>query len=82
MKSLIFSSAISNRNRIQFIYGLDHITVDPYFISAEKDGTKILYGRTLSSNEVKKFKYKRIANIKVIKSVKFSPIIPIISQAS
>lgn len=82
MKSAIFSTAISKRNRIQFLYGLDHITVDPYYISSDRDGTKVLYGRTLSSNEIKKFKYKRIANIKVINNVKFSPIIPIISQAS
>jgi hypothetical protein len=81
MKSEIFSSAIHNRNKVSFLYGLNEVLLDPYYITKEKNGKKVIYGRAFNSCEVKKFEYKKIANIKVIKEAKFSPIIPILSKA-
>lgn len=81
MKSEIFSSAITNRNKIRFLYGLSEIVLDPYYISRERSGKKVIYGKVLTSNEIKKFEYERIANIKVLRNIRFSPVIPIISRA-
>lgn len=80
MKSMIFSEAIRNRNSIVFIYGVEYITLDPYF-TTEENGKKYIYGRTPSSPAVKRFEYSRIANIKIVKAKRFSPIIPIMSLA-
>lgn len=79
MKSEIFSTAITNRNQIRFLYGLNEVVVDPYYITKEKSGKKVLYGRVLRSSEIKKFDYDRIVNIKVMNKVKFTPLIPIIT---
>lgn len=79
MKTEIFSYAIHNRNQIRFLYGLNEILMEPYYISREKSGKKYIYGRISGSNEVKRFDYNSIVNIKVLNRVKFSPIIPIIS---
>ena len=81
MKTEIFTSAIYNRNKVRFLYGLNEILLDPYYLSREKDGRKVIYGRAFNSNEIKKFEYQKIANIKVIREKKFSPIIPILSKA-
>jgi hypothetical protein len=81
MKSEIFSSAITNRNKIRFLYGLSEVVLDPYYISMERSGKKVIYGKVLTSNEIKKFEYHRIANIKVLRNIRFSPVIPIISRA-
>jgi len=80
MKTEIFSLAIYNRNKVSFLYGLNEVLLDPYYISREKNGKKVIYGRAFNSSEVKKFEYKKIANIKIIKGTKFSPIIPILSK--
>lgn len=58
---------------------MEEITLEPYFISHDKTGQKVIYGRPDFSSYVKKFEYKRIANIKVLSNLRFSPIIPIIS---
>ncbi|HKB85554.1 MAG TPA: WYL domain-containing protein [Ignavibacteriaceae bacterium] len=81
MKSQLFSSAIMNRNRIKFLYQLDEVVLDPYYITIEKNGRKVIYGRMNNSNEIKKFEYDRIANIRILKSMKFSPIIPLMPRA-
>jgi tricorn protease-like protein len=81
MKSEIFSSAIYNRNKIKFLYGLNEIVLDPYYISREISGRKVIYGKMYNSCEIKRFEYQKISNIKVIENKKFSPIIPIISKA-
>lgn len=81
MKSEIFSFAINNRNSVRFLYGFNEIYLDPYYISREVSGQKFLYGRIYNSSEIKKFEYKKIANIRVLKDLKFSPIIPILSKA-
>ncbi len=81
MKTEIFSSAIYNRNKIRFLYGLNEILLDPYYISREKDGRKVIYGRMFNSHEIRKFEYYRISNIKILKNKRFSPIIPILAKA-
>lgn len=78
MKSELFSNAIKNRNKIKFLYSSNEIILDPYFISYEKNGKKVLYGRTHNSNEIKKFEYTKISNIKILNNVKFTPLIPIL----
>ena len=79
MKSEIFANAILSRKRVRFIYHLDEIILEPYFISKSRNGKKVIYGRPNNSSEVKKFEYDKIYNIKVIYFKKFSPIIPILS---
>ena len=82
MKTEIFKSAIKNRNRLRFLYGLNEILIEPYYIKIEKNGSKVIYGKMFQSSEIKKFNYNKIANIKVLEKKKFSPVIPIIPMAS
>ncbi len=77
MKTEIFSSAIYNRNKIRFLYGLTEILLEPYYIMTERNGKKVIYGRPNNSNEVKKFEFNRIANIKILNASRFSPLIRI-----
>lgn len=79
MKTEIFSFAISNRNTVRFLYALDEFIIEPYYISREKSGKKVIYGRLSSTSEIKKFDYDKIVNIRILKNRKFSPVIPIIS---
>ena len=79
MKTDIFSSAISGRNSIRFLYSLNEVTIDPYYISREKNGKKVIYGKVRNSSEIKKFEFDKIVNIKVLGMYRFSPVIPIIS---
>ncbi len=81
MKTEIFTSAIYNRNKIRFIYGLNEILLDPYYISRERNGKKVIYGRMFNSSEIRKFEYQKISNIKVLKNIRFTPIIPILAKA-
>lgn len=81
MKSEIFSSAIINRNRIRFLYKLNEVVLDPYYITREKNGKKVIYGRTSNSNQIKRFEYDSIVNIRILRSIKFSPIIPLMQRA-
>ena len=82
MKTDIFLSAIINRRNLRFIYGFKEILIEPYYLSREKNGKKIIYGRIKRTNEIKKFEYEKISNIRVLDKVRFSPLIPIIPQAS
>jgi hypothetical protein len=79
MKSQIFYDAIYNRKKIKFLYGMEEIILEPYFIACDRFGNKVIYGRPDYSNQVKKYEYKKIANIRVLNRLKFSPVIPIIS---
>lgn len=81
MKSQLFSSAIMNRNRIRFLYQLNEVVLDPYYITVEKNGKKVIYGRMNNSNEIRKFEYDRIANIRILNTRRFSPIIPLMPRA-
>ncbi|HSR17897.1 MAG TPA: WYL domain-containing protein [Ignavibacteriaceae bacterium] len=78
MKSELFSNAIKNRNKIRFIYLSNEVILDPYFISYNKNGKKVLYGRAHNSKEIKKFEYKKISNIRILNNVRFTPLIPIL----
>ncbi len=78
MKSEIFSTAINNRNKIKFLYGMNEILIDPYYISKERNGKKVIYGKLFNSSEIKKFEYEKISNIKILNNLRFSPVIPII----
>jgi len=82
MKTEIFETAIKNRNRLSFLYGLHEVLIEPYYITMEKSGSKVIYGKVYQSSEIKKFNYSKIANIKVLEKKRFSPIIPIIQLAS
>jgi len=82
MKSDIFLQAIKNRNNLQFLYGLQQVNLEPYYISRNKIGKKVIYGRIKNSNKIVKFEYSRIANIKIVESFRFSPRIPITTFAS
>jgi hypothetical protein len=79
MKTEIFSFAINNRNQLRFLYGLSEVILDPYYITRDKAGKKVIYGRINNSSEVKRFEYDKIVNIRVLKSRRFSPVIPILS---
>ncbi len=82
MKTEIFRDAIKNRNKIRFYYGLYQWVVEPYYIARDRNGNKVLYAKISSTNEVKKFDFRKMANIKVFNNYKFSPVIPIIPMAS
>jgi hypothetical protein len=78
MKSEIFSFAINNRKQIKFLYGLQEVVIEPYYYTRGKDGKKVIYGKMYSTNQIRKFEYEKIANIRVLKTGRFSPIIPIL----
>ncbi len=81
MKTDIFLRAIKNRQNLKFIYDLQEMTIEPYYVSRNRNGKKVIYGRLKSINEIRKFDYDKIANIRVIEAYKFSPLIPINSFA-
>ncbi len=81
MKSNIFLDAIRKRNYLKFLYGLEETFIEPYYITYNKDGKKVIYGKVSQTNEIRKFDFAKIANIKIINTTKFSPVIPIIPQA-
>jgi len=81
MKTDIFIQAIRNRNNLQFLYNLQEVNLEPYYITKNTSGKKVIYGRLRSTNEIRKFEYNRIANIRILESIRFSPLIPINSFA-
>lgn len=82
MKSDIFLQAIKNRNNLQFLYGLQQVNLEPYYISRNRTGQKVIYGRINNSSQIGKFEYNKIANIRIVESFRFSPRIPITNFAS
>ncbi len=78
MKTTIFNSAITERRKLKFLYKLNTIELEPYFLSVNKFGEKVIYGRVNNSNNIKMFEFNRIFNIKILGHTKFSPIIPIL----
>lgn len=82
MKTDIFIHAIKKRNNLQFLYGLQEVNLEPYYIARNKIGQKIIYGRVKNSNQIRKFEYNKIANIRIVESFRFSPRIPISTFAS
>ncbi|MFZ1289357.1 MAG: hypothetical protein WAR79_04675 [Melioribacteraceae bacterium] len=79
MKTEIFNSAINQRRRLKFLYNLNMVEVEPYYLSKNRNGNKVIYGRVNSSNEIKMFEFNKIFNIKILGKSKFSPIIPILN---
>ena len=79
MKTQIFSEAIINRNQIKFFYGFDEVVLEPYYITRNKLGKKVIYGRVTNSCEIKKFEYGLITNIKIIANKRFSPRVQMIA---
>jgi hypothetical protein len=77
MKTNIFIDAIKNRSNLKFLYFSNEVTLEPYYITKDGTGKKVIYGRIKSTNEIRKFDYNRIANIRVISSERFSPRIPL-----
>lgn len=80
MKTELFTEAILNRNQVKFLYLMNEVTIHPYYISRERNGRKVIYGRMSNSSEIKKFELGRIVNLKVLNRIKFSPIIPLMSK--
>ncbi|GJQ61950.1 MAG: hypothetical protein SCALA702_10030 [Melioribacteraceae bacterium] len=78
MKTELFSSAITNRYPLTFLYDLQPITFEPYLIARNRTGKKVIYGRESNSNAIKVFEFDKIYNIKINFSHRFSPIIPIL----
>ena len=79
MKTELFIKAILNRNRIKLLYNLEETLVEPYFLSKNRDGKKVVYGRINNSHEIKMIEYNKIMNIKILGYSHFSPIIPILN---
>ena len=82
MKTDLFSAAIYSRSNLRFLYDLQEILIEPYYITRERSGKKVIYGKVKKTNEVRKFEYEKISNIRVLNNFRFSPVIPIIPQAS
>jgi hypothetical protein len=60
---------------------LQEVNLEPYYITRNRAGKKVIYGRLKSTNEIKKFEYEKISNIRIVESFRFSPRIPINSFA-
>jgi len=82
MKTEIFSTAIRNRNSVRFLYGLNEVFIEPYYIKTERNGSKVIYGKISHSSQIQKFSYSKIANIKVMDKKRFSPVIQVSPLAS
>ncbi len=80
MKTSIFNSAITNRSKIRFLYGMEEVILEPYYVSMNKKGKKVLFGKLNGSSVIKMFEFSNIYNIKVLQLNKFSPIIPILAS--
>ena len=80
MKTSIFIDAIRQRSNLKFLYCSSEITLEPYYLTRDRTGKKVIYGRIKSTNEIKKFEYSRIANIRVLSTQCFSPRIPLASK--
>ncbi|MBN1300874.1 MAG: hypothetical protein JW995_06630 [Melioribacteraceae bacterium] len=82
MKTELFEQAIKQRHKLKFLYNMKEVNIEPYYITQNRAGKKVIFGRVDSSFEIKMFEYDKIVNIKVLDHIKFSPIIPILPIAS
>ncbi|MFA7289635.1 MAG: hypothetical protein WC055_12235 [Melioribacteraceae bacterium] len=78
MKSLLFSTAIINRLKVSFIFGSELISLEPYYISKNQKGEKVVFGRINNLNEIRVFEYCKIFNLRLLEQNRFSPLIPIL----
>jgi hypothetical protein len=60
MKTNLFADAIKNRNKLRFLYNLNEVVLDPYYVTTDKLGDKVVFGRISHTNEVKMFRYNKI----------------------
>ncbi len=67
MKTELFIKAILNRNRIKLLYNLEETLVEPYFLSKNRDGKKVVYGRINNSHEIKMIEFNKIIAGRVMK---------------
>lgn len=79
MKTELFANAILKRNKVKILYNLKETLLEPYFISRNRNGKKVVFGRINNSAEIKMIEYDKIFNIKVLNYSHFSPIIPILN---
>jgi len=79
IKTEIFTKAISNRNRLQILYEFEETLFEPYYLSLDKKGKKVVFGRLNNAKEIKMIEYDKILNIKILNYSHFSPIIPILN---
>ncbi len=77
MKGEILFEAMVKRHKLQFAYGTDVVTLEPYYLSTMSNGKKVVFGRVNNTNEIRMFEYDKIANVKVLRHSRFAPIIPI-----
>ena len=82
MKTEIIVSAIRDRNNLKFLYNKKETIIEPYYLSWEITGGKIIYGRLYGTREIRRFEYEKIRNIRVMNDLKFSPEIPNVSLPS
>lgn len=78
MKSEIFKKAISKNQNIRILYKFYQVEFEPFFLSMNKFGKKVILGRDNISNEIKEFEFNRIYNIKVLPKTKLLSIFPIL----
>ncbi|MCK9280810.1 MAG: hypothetical protein M0P71_09325 [Melioribacteraceae bacterium] len=78
MKSLLFTTAIIKRLKVSFIFGAELISLEPYYISKNKNGEKVVFGRINNLNEIRVFEYNKIFNLRLLEQNRFSPLIPIL----
>ncbi|MDA3861649.1 MAG: hypothetical protein PF445_10515 [Melioribacteraceae bacterium] len=79
MKTEIFTKAIFNRNRMHILYEFEENVFEPYYLSLDNKGKKVVFGRLNNSSVVQMIEYDKILNIKVLDYSHFSPIIPILN---
>ena len=59
----------NKKNRLRFLYGLNEVLIEPYYITMERSGSKVIYGKVYQSSEIKKFNYNKIVDIKVLEKI-------------
>jgi hypothetical protein len=77
MKSDILTMAINRRSKVRFLYRMEEVIFDPYFILYEEDGSKAIYGKADTLQQLKKFDFRRIVNLKMLPLEHFNPDVPV-----
>lgn len=74
MKTTLFNRAIINCSKIRFLYGIEETIVEPYMVTVDRAGNKVIYARDTKSNVLQRYEYSKIVNIKILEGDKFSPV--------
>ncbi len=64
---------------MHILYKFEERVFEPYYLSLNDRGKKVVFGRLNNSSEVQMIEYDKILNIKVLNYSHFSPIIPILN---